>query len=229
MLEHLGSSVADRGDHLVVRTPANADFHWGNCIFVTDADALDDAARWVDAFEAAVTGADWIAIGLPRMPADVQGWTRCGIELELDDVLATTSLPPLTTPPAGYDVRPLVGRDWEQLVERVMTFNEPTQERFVTARVQSQRDMAERGAALFVGAFFGGRLVAELGIVDCGATARYQDVGTALEHRGRGLASHLLGVAAQWASTRGCEQLVIVTEAANPAGRVYRRAGFELV
>ena len=99
MLEHLGSTVADRRDHLVVRTSANADFHWDKCIFVTDADALDDAARWVDAFEAAVPGADWIAIGLPRMPADAQVWTRCGIELELDDVLATTSLPPLTTPP----------------------------------------------------------------------------------------------------------------------------------
>ena len=46
-----------------------------------------------------------------------------------------------------------------------MTFILPTQERFVAARVKSQRDMAERGVALIVGAFFGGRLVAELGIV----------------------------------------------------------------
>ena len=60
----------------------------------------------------------------------------------------------------------------------------------------------------------------------CGPTARYQDVTTDEEHRGRGLASHLLGVAAQWAAERGCEQWVIVTGATNPAGRVYRRLGF---
>jgi GNAT superfamily N-acetyltransferase len=102
-------------------------------------------------------------------------------------------------------------------------------ERFVRARAASQRGLVESGVALFVGAFFDGRLVAELGIVDCGGTARYQSVGTASDHRGRGIASHLLGVAAAWASTRGCTQWVIVTEAVNPAGRVYRRAGFDLV
>jgi GNAT superfamily N-acetyltransferase len=68
--------------------------------------------------------------------------------------------------------------------------------------------------------------VADLGIVRCGTTARYQSVGTDLDHRRRGLASHLLGVAAAWAGERGCDRWVIVTEATNPAGRVYRRLGF---
>lgn len=60
----------------------------------------------------------------------------------------------------------------------------------------------------------------------CGATARYQGVGTSAEHRRRGLASHLLGVAAQWSADRGCDRWVIVTEPTNPAGRVYRSLGF---
>ena len=72
-----------------------------------------------------------------------------------------------------------------------------------------------------------GALVADLGIVRCGRTARYQDVGTDDGHRRRGLASHLLGVAAQWAAEGGCDQWVIVTGATNPAGRVYRSLGFE--
>jgi hypothetical protein len=38
----------------------------------------------------------------------------------------------------------------------------------------------------------------------------------------------LLGVAGQWAAEQGCRQWVIVTEAANPAGLVYRRAGFTI-
>ena len=71
--------------------------------------------------------------------------------------------------------------------------------------------------------------IRDRGIVDCGGTARYQNVGTAPEHRGKGVASHLIGVAATWAASHGCAQWVIVTEATNPAGRVYRNAGFELV
>ena len=53
VLQHGGSTVEDRDDHLVVRTPHNPDFHWGNCLFVTDEDGLNDAARWVATFRAA--------------------------------------------------------------------------------------------------------------------------------------------------------------------------------
>jgi GNAT superfamily N-acetyltransferase len=236
VLDFTGSTVRDHGDHVVVRTPQNPDFHWGNCIFVTDSDAVDAADRWVETFHRAVPGADWVAIGLVRMPTKAQDWARHGLELELDDVLATATMPRQTTSPVGYAVRSLGGDDWEQVVERQMAENDLTaeydprlHERFARARVRSQRALVERGQALFVGAFFEGRLVAELGIVDCSGTARYQTVGTASDHRGRGIASHLLGVAAAWASARGCTQWVIVTEAANPAGRVYRRAGFEVV
>jgi hypothetical protein len=40
------------------------------------------------------------------------------------------------------------------------------------------------------------------------------------------VASHLLGVAAQWAAESGCDRWPIVTEPTNPAGRVYRSLGF---
>lgn len=236
VLEHTGSLVDEYRDHLVVRTPGNPEFHWGNCIFVTDPGAVDDADRWVAAFHGAIPGANWIAIGLPHPPTDARPWERHGLDLELDDVLATATMPRQTAAPVGYVIRGFEGEDWDQLVAREMAVNEETtqydavaHERFARVRVQSQRALVERRAALFVGAFFEGRLIAELGIVACGVTARYQSVGTAPEHRSRGIASHLLGVAAVWAGARGCTRWVIVTEAANPAGRVYRRAGFELV
>ncbi len=68
--------------------------------------------------------------------------------------------------------------------------------------------------------------MAELGIVRCLRTARYQDVSTDAEHRRRGLARHLLGVAARWAGERTCDRWVIVAAADSDAGRLYRRAGF---
>jgi GNAT superfamily N-acetyltransferase len=236
VLQLMGSTVDDRGDHLVVRTVANPLFHWGNCIFVIDTDGLGDADRWVGTFEAAVPTADWVAVGLVQMPTDETGWTRHGIELELDDVLATSTMPRQAPLPAGYIVHALVtGDDWEQFVARDLAVNEESDhheqqshERFARARALAYREMSERGLAMFVGAFFDGRLIAELGIVRCGETARYQTVGTDPGHRGRGICSHLLGVAAVWGVEWGARQWVIVTAATNPAGRVYRRAGFEL-
>jgi GNAT superfamily N-acetyltransferase len=237
VLELMGSTVDHRGDHIVVRTSTNPLFHWGNCIFVTDADAVDDADRWIEVFGSAVPSADWVAVGLTQMPMDAAGWTAHGVELELDDVLATSTMPRQTPLPDGYTVHPLVAdEDWEQFVARDVALNEESEhhepqshERFARARAQSYREISERGSALFVGAFFDGRLVGELGIVRCGATARYQTVGTDPAHRGRGICSHLLGVAAAGSVQWGARQWVIVTAATNPAGRVYRRAGFELV
>ena len=233
ILELGGSTVEDRGDHLVVRTPANPDFHWGNCLLVLDPATVDDAQRWVDAFGQAFPAAGWVSIGLPVLPADAAAWARHGVRLELDEVLTTRTLPVQTPVPDGYAVRRIDGADWEHVVAKEMADNARTgeyetvgHERFVRAMVVTRAQLSERGVAAFFGAFRGGRLVADLGIVRCGSRARYQAVGTDPEHRGRGLASHLVGVAAAWAAERGCEEWVIVTASTNPAGRVYRRAGF---
>lgn len=233
VLELGGSGVEDRGDHLVVRTPANPDFHWGNFLFVTDRAAVGDAERWTALFERAFPAARWLAVGLIRMPSDGAAWTAAGAELEEDQVLSTTSPPRVTPVPEGYTVRRLRGGDWERRIARELADNiragryDPVHhERFVRARTVTQRELSDRGDAAFFGAFHGERLVADLGIVCCGRRARFQNVGTDEDHRRRGLASHLLGVAAAWAAAEGCERWVIVTESDNPAGRVYRRAGF---
>jgi len=234
VLEHSGSSVEDRGDHLVVRTPLNPDFHWGHCLFVTDERAVDEAQRWVKTFHEAFPEATWVAIGLARMPDDAKAWADQGLDLERDDVLTTRSLPRQTPLPEGYSVRRLLGEEWEQCVARAMAENDRTgeyesasHERFVRAQVKARRELSDRDVAAYFGVFAGSVLVADLGIVRCETMARYQNVGTDDDHRRRGLASHLLGVAARWAQVNGCEQWVIVTEATNSAGRVYRKVGFE--
>jgi GNAT superfamily N-acetyltransferase len=234
VLEHTGSDIEDRGDHLIVRTSRNPTFHWGNCLLVTDPDAVDGARRWVPTFQEAFPSATWIAIGLARMPDDVASWAAHGVELELNDVLATTTLPRQTPLPTGYVVRRIAGDDWEQAValataenDRTGAYERSSYERFARARAQTERALSERDIGAFFGAFADGVLAACLGVVRCGTTARYQNVSTDAAHRRRGLASYLLGVAARWAADHGCVHWVIVTDAGNPAGRVYRSVGFE--
>ena len=89
-----------------------------------------------------------------------------------------------------------------------------------------RRRLSEQDLGAFFGAFADGFLASSLGIVVCGETARYQSVGTDAGHRRRGLAGHLLGVAAAWSAEKGCNRWVIVTDPENPAGRLYRSLGF---
>ena len=235
ILELTGSTVEDRGDHRVVRTPGNPDYHWGNCLLVTDPAARNDAARWTSEFTRQFPGADWFAVGLPVMPDEPGNWTALGIELEQLDVLSTTTIPSAAPLADGYAVRRLADSDWDQVIHRDLADNltsgdyDPSvHERFVRETVESRRRLCEADLAAWFGAFEDDVLLADLGIVRCGTVGRYQAVGTDARHRRRGLASHLLGVAAEWSARQGCEAWVIVTESTNDAGRVYRRAGFTL-
>jgi GNAT superfamily N-acetyltransferase len=231
-----GASVEDHGDHLVVRTPQQPTFHWGNCVLARGPEAADDAGRWVGVFRDAFPAATWVAVGLRRMPADPDPWAVHGVELEPIEVLATGELPRRPALADRYEARRLEGDDWEQTVTLAVAENASTgswdtasYEAFSRTRAERSRAFSDRedGVAAYFGAFADGVLAAHLGIVRCGGTARYQSVFTDASHRRRGLASHLVGVAASWAADCGCDRWVIVTEKTNPAFVTYMRAGFQ--
>ena len=225
-----GSTVDDRGDHLVVRTKDNPGFHWGNFVLVTNPSLGDDAERWTRTCAAEHPAATWTAVGLVAPPADPSAWQALRVDLDVDEALTTRTRPPVTELADGYVVRPFDSDAWAQSVERAVADNDgesPASFRaFAEQRAATWRLLSARGDAAFFGAFAARRLVAELGIVRCGTTARYQHVGTEAAHRRRGLARHLLGVAARWAEERACDRWVIVASAGSDAGRLYRRSGF---
>lgn len=227
-----GSTVEERAGHLVVRTPTNPGYYWGNFVLVTDASAGDEPRHWLDLFEQEFPDAAHRAIGLAGEPRDADAWTALDLELEHDDVLAAHACPEPTDVPQGYLVRQLADTiEWEQSTGlRVAEFADGSaaEADYERRSTEHRIEMSDSGASAWFGAFHGDRLVAELGIVDCGeGVARYQSVVTGAEHRRRGLASHLLGVAAQWAADRGLHTWVIVAEDGSAAARLYRSRGFE--
>jgi len=233
ILEMSGSTIEDFGDHLVVKTPHNPNYHWGNCILVTNPGSASDAEKWIQRNREVFPDHAWLAIGLPQMPADADEWIRNGVELEQLDVLSTDSLPKQQPLAAGYTARMFQEQDWEALTAKELAealneggYEPAAIESFVLETNWTRKQLAASGSAAWFGAFFEGELVANLGIVVCGATGRYQSVETNGDHRRKGLASHLLGLAASWSQSHGCNNWVIVTQKTNDAGRVYRRAGF---
>ncbi len=233
ILRHSGSLIEEFEDHVVIRSPHNPDYHWGNFVLVSNPETVGDAARWKNVFHEAFPNAGWVALGLPKFPSDTASWEEFGIELERMEVLKATAQPASPEISPGYTSRILAGSDWDALLAREIAENlksgehDPEAfERFIRRSIDGYKDLCHRGVAAWFGAFSGTELVADLGIVICGDTARYQSVQTDERHRRQGLASHLLGKAASWAGQNGCTSWVIVTESTNDAGRVYRRAGF---
>jgi GNAT superfamily N-acetyltransferase len=234
-----GAVIDAHPDHVVITSPRNPGYHWGNFVLVTDPDAADDAARWVSVFDEHCPGAGHISIGLPREP-DPAGYRAAGLTVEAELVLDTGAPVTGAACPSGYVVRALEDADWAGVVaadlQEMIAEGRPGDagdRAFVERRVETRADLARRSAAVFLGAFAGdGGLAAQLGIVLCGAigeahqVARYQHVSTVPGHRGRGLASHLLGVAGRWAADRGADRWEIHVDPGSGAHRLYDRLGF---
>jgi GNAT superfamily N-acetyltransferase len=233
ILEMSGSKITDFGDHLVVRTPHNPNYHWGNCILVMDPGSAAEAEKWIHRYNEFFPDNQWVAIGLPQMPANVEQWIGHGVTLEQLDVLSTDTLPKKQPLAAGYTARIFQEHDWETLTKRELAeglseggYEPSVIESFVLETNANRKQLVDSGRAAWFGAFFDDEMVANLGMVVCGETGRYQSVETNISHRRKGLASHLLGIAAIWSHERGCKNWVIVAQETNDAGRVYRRAGF---
>jgi GNAT superfamily N-acetyltransferase len=226
-----GSTIEDHGDHLVVRTPSSPLYYWGNFVLVTDPARADEPDHWLEVFESAHPDAAHRAIGLVAEPREPGAWTALDLELDHDDVLAASECPEPTPNPEGYLVKQVADAiEWEQSTGlRIEAFaqDDPREAEHERNRTEARMEMSEQGQVAWFGAFHGDRLAAELGIVDCGdRVARYQSVVTSAEHRRRGLAGHLLGVAAQWAAEHGARRWVIVADAESDASRLYRSRGF---
>src|SRR4051794_29303444 len=120
MLRRLaGASVDDRGDHIVVRTPANPAFYWGNFLLLEKPPAQGEAERWLETFRREFPDAGHVAIGIDGTDGDtgeVADLLAAGVNLDLSVVLTAPALTAPARPPV--EVRRLRSDDdWQHAVD----------------------------------------------------------------------------------------------------------------
>jgi len=76
LLERAGSTIEDCGDHLVVRSPSNPTFYWGNFLLLDHLPAADRVDGWLDRFETALPTARHRSFGFDAPARAWQIW-RC--------------------------------------------------------------------------------------------------------------------------------------------------------
>jgi GNAT superfamily N-acetyltransferase len=226
-----GSQVTDRGDYLVIRTPQNPDYWWGNFLLLPSLPR--QAAPWLETFAAEFPVARHVTLGIDVADAGA-GDALEGMRAGFLAVLTADSLHEPPFPHRDAVIRPLAGDDdWRQseLLRGVITAGGPGNEHeYLHARVAAERALTEAGHGWWFGAFAGGDLVAQLGVVTDGSgLARYQNVETHPDARRQGLAGTLVWRAGQHALRSGVRTLVIVADPGAGAVRVYRSVGFSQV
>ena len=229
-----GSQVEDRGDYLVIRTPSNPTYWWGNFLLLARPEP-GQAAAWIARFAAEFPAADHVALGIDV--TEISGvyigeYVAAGLQLQRSAVLTAQDLtePPRPNQTATY--RELAGDDdWRRAAElrAIVNAGEPGGDPgFIRARAAAERALTEAGHGSWFGAFVAGELVAQLGLIaDTEGIARYQNVETHPDWRRRGLAGSLVWHAGRHGlDTLGAGTLVIVADPLADAIRVYRSVGF---
>jgi ribosomal protein S18 acetylase RimI-like enzyme len=237
MLRRLeGGDVVDLGGYLAVRSPRNPGYWWGNFLLLPAAALAEGPAAWTERFARVFPAARHVALGVDATrgrEAKPAGFTEAGFELEQNVVLTAQAgeiHPPRHLSQAA-EWRPLHGDDWRQSLGLRNACHEgpgAVEHEFNQRKVADQRAMTEAGHGAWFGAFTGGRLVAQVGVLSDGSgIARYQGVETHPSARRQGLAGTLVYRAAEYAVTAlAARTLVIVADPEYAAIRIYRSAGF---
>ena len=234
LLTASGSLVEDRGTHLVVRSPDNPSYFWGNFILLARPPVAGGEREVVGAFHTEFPQADHVSIGIDT--ADMPDGSRsafeaAGLTVDVATVLTASSLQPPR--PVGAEVRALTGdEDWEARARlSQQLYPQTSEEAFMTfAREKNtqERRLVDAGRGQRFGAFVDDRLVSTAAIfVTEEGVARFQSVETHPEHRRKGLAAAVTHGAGQHGLDHlGVRTLVIVADTDGEAIGLYRRLGF---
>jgi len=234
LLTSSGSVVEDRGTHLVVRSPDNPSYFWGNFILLARPPVPGGEKEVVGAFHTEFPLADHVSIGIDT--AELADEARAAFEAAgmTVDVATVLTASALTAPrEVEAEIRELAGDDdWEARARLSQQLYPNTPEgTFMTYARQKntqERRLVDAGRGTRFGAFVDGALVSTAGIfVTEEGVARYQSVETHTDHRRRGLAAAVVHAAGRHGLEKlGVRTLVIVADTDGEAIGLYRRLGF---
>jgi RimJ/RimL family protein N-acetyltransferase len=244
--------VEARGDHLVIRTPRNPTYWWGNFLLFDHAPKPGDAARWLARFEAEIAARqpesrhvtfgvdseidfdlpdDFAAAGFTKFASTVLTMHRAQSRSPRKELDATCRIAALRLPEqaaAAVDLQVAVDAGEHESPAQYRLFRERQMERY------------EKMVRAGMGAWFGVFARAEEGtddtpVADCGLfrspgepLGRFQHVVTHPAWRRRGLCSALVHAACRHGFEQlGLGTLVIVADPDDVAIGLYESLGFQ--
>ena len=234
LLSASGSVVEDRGTHLVVRTPANPTYYWGNFILLAEPPAPGGEREVVGAFHTEFPEAGHVSIGIDTAdltPVSRAGFEAAGLVVDVASVLTASEL--RAPREVEGEVRPLrSASDWESRARLSLAIEERDDEeshlRFARGRNVQEQALIDAGRGTRFGVLVDNEVVSTAAVFTTEeGVARFQSVETHPGHRRKGLAAAAVHAAGRHAVEHlGARTLVIVADDDGEAIGIYRRLGF---
>ncbi len=251
-LHAVAAEVTERADCVVVRTPGNPSFYWGNCLMLAAPPADDELAHWLRRFDEEIASRQpesrHVALGVntPYAGEHRPAWQAAGFELHVNAVmrLEPGGLLALPAPKrTDIEVRPIVWNDGGAEVEAIVDLQcadthgfEPAGYRAYRRRMfDTYARLHERGQCEWFGVWVGPEgarvLAADCGLIRdraaAGATGRFQRVATHPAWRRQGLCSALVHHVSRHAlQAWQVAEVIMVADPDDVAIGIYRSLGY---
>ena len=229
--------VIDRESYLVIRTPSNCGYHWGNYLVFPGPPERGDEKRWPALFKQEfndLAGINHIAFtwDMATPGSFTESFVSKGFNFESNKVLAATriQLPPKIN--SEVTIKKIESDpEWEVVTLEQLGVNEKYEpikyEKFKRSQMANYRKMVVAGLGNWFGAFLGGRLVADLGVFCDDSVARFQSVVTQPAYRRQGICGRMVYETAKFALENfKAETLVMVADENYHAAKIYESVGF---
>lgn len=237
MFAKFSGSVTDRGSYILIKTPSNPHYHWGNYLVFDHPPRKGSHQDWTQIFDREFEYYSephhyvftWQGEG-----GDFQEFLDAGFTLDTATVLTATKLNPPPHLNQKIEIRKISSdTEWAQVTRLQVLCSDPKfmdiqYEQFKTTQMNSYRKMSEAGHGFWFGAYIEGELVGDLGIFFDGKLGRYQNVGTHPDRRRQGICGTLVYKAGEIAFKEfGIEHLVMEADVDYHAARIYESVGFQ--
>lgn len=230
--------IVDRGNYMVVRTPDNPNYYWGNYLIFNQAPGMGDYQNWVEIFNREFSDYDKVDHHIFTWESDTASSTcrefiNEGFDLEEGIMLATDDVIFPQKYNSDIEVRPVsCDKEWQAVHELHYQLSPPEFlndefDDFKTKHLKQYRKMAEAGMGRWFGAWLGDTLVGDLGLFFEGKIGRYQNVGTHPDFRRQGVCQTLVYETGKIAlDVFGVTNLVMEADANYHAAQIYETVGF---
>lgn len=232
--------ILDRGKYLVILTPQNPTYYWGNFLLFTNPPNDGDLENWKAIFSKEIGSqiqAEHFTFGWDTTMGElgkIKPFLDAGFELNQSVVLTADDV----TIPLKYNqevvVHPLTEDwEWEQATQNQIACREPeypleNYQIYKRDQMKRYRKMVNAGLGLWFGAFLEKLLVADLGVFATEGLGRFQQVETHPEYRCRGICGALVYQASCYSFEQlKTKTLVMVADENYHAAKIYESIGFQ--
>ncbi|QQE13369.1 GNAT family N-acetyltransferase [Planctomycetota bacterium] len=236
------SQIFSHKDYIVIKTPHNPTYHFGNLILFHNHPNSNSHIDWPSIFQTHFADQPrsthqtflWDNQGLaaPATPGIIANFQSIGCEYDSSAVLTMQNLTPPSNPNQEIDITPLTTEQhWLDLVELKMAEpfdDDPISYRpFIENRIADYHRMTQANLGVWFGAYKNNTLVGSCGLFWSDSLARFQSVDTHPDYRRQKICTTLIHHVCQFALKHHPRKLLIIeADEDYHAIDIYRSLGF---